>query len=317
MIINISHFQNQLNSINEEIYNQRNNLKFNKRNVVTNFLPKSLTKQYNNWTINFPFDIIPASNSIILTNYCLELNYLIFEFSEGDERLSHEIINLTKLKRETYECEPNDIIFINDIIFDLIHSFIYKYKRVLKKIIKEYIFDGINDEKVILKNLLKLYKGVLENPDVQINIFHSIVLTKKISDSIIELIIDFINHRLETLEPETNNLNTTIPLSINSTIQKTDKIKWLGKQQDLIELFVELAEKKWIENPDFQKMKKYCESILGLFDIEYTKRKESSNTFKSFYQKFKGDNINGKKVYPFLENKNYKRKYDKIENNKC
>lgn len=318
MIINSSHFQNRLDIINQEIYAQRNNLKFNKRNVVTNFLPKSLTKQYNNWIINLPIDIIPSSDKIFLTNYSLELNYLIYEFQETDERLSHEIINLTKKRRETYECESDDVIFINDLISDLTHSLVYNYKKVLKKIKKEYIFDGINDEKIILKNLLKLYKGVLKNPEVQINIFHNIVLTKKVSDLILELIIDFIIHRLETLEPDKDKqFNDLEPIKINSESRKTEKIKWLGKQQDLIELFYELAEKEWIENADFQKLKKYCESILDLFDIEQTKRKENSDSFQSFYQKFKGYNVKGKRTYPFLDNKNYEKKFDKIKKNKC
>ncbi len=58
--------------------------------------------------------------------------------------------------------------------------------------------------------------------------------------------------------------------------------------------------------------KKTANTITELFDLEQTKRSESSNVEDSFYQQFKGEWINGEWVLKFFETKKYKKKFDKI-----
>ncbi len=62
--------------------------------------------------------------------------------------------------------------------------------------------------------------------------------------------------------------------------------------------------------------KSIANTITSVFDLESTKRKEESNHKESFYQKFKGELIEGKRSFSFLEPEKYKTKFDMIKNNR-
>ena len=200
MIIDIQYFNSNLDEINSNIYKNRKNLKY-RGYFLRNFSVKNIEEKYNKWVINFPHHIIPSQKNIQLDYQALELNYLISEFSDGDINISHDKIEEIKKSRENQETDFDDVVFINDIIHDLIHGYVYNYNEIFNELKKCYIFHGIENEIVIIKNILILYQSVLKNPKVQINIFHSIYLTKELSDSIIKLLIEFFEHRLELLNP--------------------------------------------------------------------------------------------------------------------
>lgn len=313
MITNNRYFENDLNAINAELYNENLKLHIEPKPHIYNFKPESLTEQYKNLTNKFPYEIISSSNKLCISFYPLELNYLIYKFTEGDKSLPIELINKTKSSRENYIFDNEDRYVVYDLLENYFHSIVYNYSEFLKTIREEHFFNGITDETIILKNLLILYKSVLSDNSIQINIFFGITLTKKISDMIIKMLVDFIEQRLEVLTPELDLAKTNY--KVNLIENKTKKIKWLGTQQDLVELFHTLIEKNWIEEANYNKRIEYVNSILNLFDIEHTKRNKKSDSKNSFYKKFNGEIINGIRKLPFLEKMGYMRKFMNIENN--
>lgn len=78
-------------------------------------------------------------------------------------------------------------------------------------------------------------------------------------------------------------------------LKPTSQIIWKGEKEHLVELFIELEKKGWIDPPFnySQTLKKVVENIYNLFDVTLTegkKGKKPKDPFNSFYQTFKGEN---------------------------
>lgn len=313
MITDNRYFSESLTEINIELYKESTKLNLSGRLGVSNFTSKSLLKQFEHYTRTFPTEIISASESIEISLYVIQLNYLFQEVFDENSRIPQELINKFKEEKKSYKLEEHDRYVIYDFLEDYFHQLVYSYRSFIKNAKKEPCFVGINNEEIILKNLLIQYKKVISSKKLQIKIFPNITLTKTISDKVISMLIDFIEQRLKVLNPDISLSNNEY--KINHIHNKIEKIKWLGTQQDLVELFLELANKNWIEEVDQQKRKTYVRSIISLFDIEDTKRSKKSDAIDSVYRKFNGVIEDGKRVYPFLEKDNYRRKFENIIKN--
>ena len=313
MITTNEYFKNELEEIANKIH-EFEQISLDKSRVIYEFKVKSIYEDYYRLVNSFPYDIISSSSKIELSLKAIETNIIINDANE-EESISIEYINKIKDSRRNYTLHEYDKYLINDLLDEFFHTLVYNYMKFIDNA-KEYpFFANINDEKIILNNLLKLYESIIKNEQIQLNIFWGIILTKEISDKIVIMLIDFIKHRLAVLDP-TNLINNQIGnSSINVNISETQKLVWKGTQLNLLELFVKLIENNWIPEIEYQNGKQYSTSILSLFDIEGTKKHESSDSANSFYQIFKGVTVKGKKTYPKIENNKYKKKFATILNN--
>ena len=187
-------------------------------------------------------------------------------------------IEKTVERLRTQEFPPE---VISSAITDKLLSLLYKYDDVLKITKEASGLFGIEDEEKILLIHLKKYDEILKNPAKQISILHGIDLNKKVSDLILKVYIRFIQQRLELLNPPQ-------PTIENISLSQPSKILWNGSQKDLVELFVELQSKGWINEFNYGDRSKIAKAICNLFDLTKTKRKIDSDPENSFYQKLKG-----------------------------
>lgn len=311
MITSHQYFENSLTEVNKILFNENNIIALEKRIYVSNFKPQVIHKAYNKLIQSFPYDIQPASKSIIITLYLTELDYLVQECNKEDPNLSKEKINEIKSSRKSIEVDNDgDKCIIYDFLVNYFFSLVYKYDKFIKNAKKYHFFYGIDSEDILLKNLLIIYQSVLRNSSTQIDLISGITLTKELSDYLLKMLIDFIEQRLLVLNPNENLINKSV--KINHFQTSIEPIKWNGTQQNLLELFIELIDKKWIEDIEEGKRRKFIKTIINLFDIESTKIKKDSDSENSLYQKFKGE-LNGKdRNYPFLENETYKKNFNRI-----
>lgn len=199
---------------------------------------------------------------------------------------------------------------IQSAIHDKIHRLVFEYDKVLNATKETNCLFGINDEEKILKIHLNKYLEVLNSDLLQIDFLFGIKLNKEISDLILEIYIRFINLRLRMLNPE-------IQTDYEIARGKSKKILWNGTQKDLLELFVELQNKGWINQFHWGDTKKNAHSICNLFDLTLTQKKKDSNVEESFYQILKGvrNQKTGERDYTELLAPKSKRRFDQIK--KC
>ncbi|MFZ1705846.1 MAG: hypothetical protein WAT79_15985 [Saprospiraceae bacterium] len=221
------------------------------------------------------------------------------------------VINgLTETIESLMHDDPKDAIFT--AITDKISNLIYEYDRVLAATKETNHLFGIEDEEKILLIHLKRYSDILNSDTAQIDFLKGITLSKKISDLVLEIYIRFINMRLSLLNPET----TKVEIKRN---QALPKIPWKGEQKDLLELFVELQSKGWIEEFKYGEIKKTSDSIGNLIDLTLTKKGERSDPENSFYQILKGvqNPKTIKREYGEILKSEKERKCSNIKENVC
>ncbi len=293
------------------LFTENDNIALEKHFFVSKFTPKLIHKAYNRLTESFPYDIRSASENIIITLYVTELNYLVGECNEEDSNLSTGIINDIKNSRKSVEVDNDgDKCTIYDYLITYFQSLVYNYDKFIENVKKYHFFYNIDNEQIILKNLLTIYKSVLNNSSTQIDLINGITLTKELSDHLLKMLVDFIEQRLSVLNPNEYFVNQN---KINQILPLIEAVKWNGTQQNLIELFLELIDKKWINEIESGKRRQFAKTLHQIFDIESTKKNDDSNSELSIYQKLKGE-LNGKiRTYPFLENENYRRNFNDIK----
>lgn len=314
MITEHNYFSGNLSEINQEINSLTQNVDLIRKISLNDFSKENITQRFNEIFRVFPYVIETASDSIGISIYTKELFDLFYEISEFDGKIDTERIAKSKQRFKSSQLEDDDKYLINDFLDDYFHIITYGYGEILENTKKYHFFYGIEAEEVILMNLLKLYRSVLLDNSKQLSIFWGITLTKKISDIVTNMLIDFIEQRLIVLNPKIELEN--IPNKMTYIDNKLKQIKWLGTQQELCELFVELENKKWIPEILTGERRNIANSITSIFDLESTKRNENSNYKESFYQKFKGEWLNGKRYYSFLELEKDKLQFNGIKNNR-
>ncbi|TFF37934.1 hypothetical protein [Mucilaginibacter psychrotolerans] len=259
------------------------------------------TYKYN--FIAFPVDTIPNADRI----------YINSDFIIGYKKY-HAIRN--KFSNETIENEVEKydkdsvVEFISDIIHERISNLSFEFEAALKHAKASYIFAGITDNVIIIRNLLSHYRNVLNSPNIQISHFSGLSLPKVISDVMTEVYIYYLSDRLEMMEIQ----SASEVLSVSEVVDDGLRIKWNGRQQDLAELFIELERKNWTTRGELS-MIKVCTLLSKVFDLSDTKRKHASNSAASLYQLFKGsypEESRGDRRY-FFDDKKHKRQFENIK----
>lgn len=314
MITDTNYFKGKLDDINQELETYKLGVEKIRKIITFKLTKQEITEKYEDIFMNLPYQIENSTEKIGFSIDLLELFDFYYSLSDFTEKIDPEKTKEIKLKRENEYNDLNEMQYlIYDYIEEYIHNLVYEYKKVIENTRKHFFFADIEDEKIILMNLLKRYKSVLNDETKQINVFWGIRLSKKISNIVLEILIEFIEQRLNIL---------TIKIDIIQSDYKTTYIensakplKWLGTQQELVELIIELNRKNWIPNIEDGERKKFISSITNLFDLENTKRNVKSNTENSMYQQFKGEYIDGERTYPFLEQHKYEKKFTEIRKN--
>lgn len=312
MITDNRYFSQRIDEVLQLVHSfDKDALRIN-RGGLTQFTKEEALSFYNETFLSFPYSVEEASNNIGISVIAME----IFDSSsdlEYKERYTDIEISKIKKRRESF-CASEQLYTINDYLELYFHELVYNYSSFLKTAKEICCFVNIENEKIILINLLNLYKSVLKDSTKQIDIFWCITLPKKISDQILMMIVDFIEQRLSILnisfdKVELRSKNTYV------TKRNDSKIIWKGNQQQLCELFIELEQKQWIEKIQIGERKRFVESISDIFDFEQTRRRGDSDIINSLYQIFKGDVSKTGRAFPFMEKDNYKRSFENIEKN--
>jgi hypothetical protein len=309
MILHAFHFQKKTENIDQILWNENLEIISLQKMTFKRFEEKEVVEHYNSTFKNFPLVVENSSKEIGISIFSTEFFEIYYDLTTHNRRVTPE------KKRNIFEnrknFEPKDHIeIIDDFIEELIHCLIYKYDEFLENTMKQYYFVGINDEVKILLSILNLYKSVIKNKTKQIDIFWSIRLNKQISDLILEILIEFIEQRLDLLTISIENIN--FGSQLNYVENKTFKLDWNGTQQELGELILELENKKWISEIKNGERRKVANSITQIFNITKTQKNKNSNSSNSFYQLLKGEYENKLRIYPFLEKENYEKKFNGI-----
>ncbi|MCK0115132.1 hypothetical protein [Gelidibacter sp. F63206] len=309
MIIDKLHFERQLNNINQILCKKDFNVTLLRKMPLNNFKKEEILSHYSLTFQNFPLTIENSSNEIGISHFATEFFEFYYELVDMNRAVSpqkeKEILN----KRQTFIPE-NNLETIEIFIDEFIHSLIYNYENFLSNTMKQHYFVGVNNEVKILLNILKRYKSILEDQTKQIDIFWSIRLDKKISDLVLEMLIEFIEQRLSILTISTDNINFESKLIYIQN--ESSSIEWNGSQQELCELILELEKKEWIAEIRTGDRRKFANSITKIFNLDKTKKSKGSNSNNSFYQLLKGEHIDNTRTYPFMEKENYEKKFSGI-----
>lgn len=313
MITDNKYFESRLSDINKELTAYKGDLKLARRAQISDFTIEGITNSYEEIFLTFPYNIETSSQIIEMSIYTNEVFNLYYDIIEYPNKITTTEINSIKNRFKNPEITEFCSYNINDFLDDYFHNLTFKYGSFLNNMKKCYFFVGIDNEEIIINNLLNLYRSILNDSSKQLNIFYGITLTKKISDIITSMLIDFFEQRLLVLNPKNSSANLHPQTTyIDNTLKP---VEWLGTQQELCELMIELINKNWIPEISDGERKMFVKSILNIFDLVKTKRHEKSKPDDSFYQLFKGDNMNGKRYYPFLETNKYQKKFEEIKKN--
>ncbi|MDC8001324.1 hypothetical protein POV26_09760 [Aequorivita todarodis] len=309
MIIDKSHFEKQIDTINQILWKKDFEVVPLQKMKLMNFKKEEVLQHYSLTFQNFPLVIEKSSNEIGISIFASEFFEVYYEVVNRDRTISAEKNSEILKKRKNFNAE-NNLETIEIFVDEFFHSLIYNYESFISNTMKQHYFVGVNDEVKILLNILKRYKNVLKDKTKQIDIFWSIRLDKNISDLILEMLIEFIEQRLNILTISTDNINFENTLTyVENDIAS---IEWNGSQQELCELILELEEKEWIAQIKTGDRRKIASSITKIFNLDKTKRRKNSNADNSFYQLLKGEYEDKIRKYPFMEKDNYEKKFNGI-----
>lgn len=290
MIIEYGFAQDLLELLENKLINdQSSSIVFYPKNVFANRLRNldELSDIYNYQMPIFSADN-SNSNTVLRTHY----SYLA---KEG--KIKHPDLYSASIEEEVEEMIKQ--VSLGETIYDAINNKIsnltYNYKNVFKITSSAYPFDLIEDELIILNVLRSRYVEALEDTNKSVKLFPFIHLNSEITSLVLQIYIRFIDFRLKLINPNHDSQSTP-------KVREKFQFTWQGQQKDLIELFVELRDKNWINDFKYGTIKQMSNSILSLFDISSTQNSDTTDTSNSFYQALKGGH----------EPKTKKRVFDKI-----
>lgn len=309
MIIDKSHFEKQLDNINQILWEKDFEVVLLQKMNLVNFRKEEVLKHYSLTFQNFPLVIEKSSDEVGISIFASELLEVYYEVVNSERSILAETENEILKKRKNFKPE-NNLEALEIFVDEFFNSLIYHYDSFISNTMKQHYFVGVNDEVKVLLNILKRYKNVIKDNTKQIDIFWSIRLNKNISDLILKMLIEFIEQRLNMLTISTDSIS----FENNITYVENDiaSIQWNGSQQELCELILELEEREWIAKIKTGERRKIARSITKIFNLDKTKRRKSSNAENSFYQLFKGEYEDKIRRYPFMEKENYEKKFNRI-----
>ena len=309
MITDTQYFSDKLNLVYDLIYKEEDKILTLPSFHFTKFDESEIRGAFNSLFSRFPFEIMECSTSFGISINATEVLDCECEISNEQKNIPSKKISKIKARRESFN--PNNWIdLFGDYFSVLFQNLIYDYSKFLENTKKYHFFANINDEKIILLNLLKRYRTVISDSTKQIQIFYNLLLSKEASDVITQLLIDFIEQRLNLLNISYEEISKNSKISYVSI--SNYQIKWNGTQQQLCELFIELENKNWIEGAKYGDGRSFVKNLVNIFNLENTQRKPNSDVTNSLYQIFKGETIKGKKIFPFLEKEDYIKSFENI-----
>jgi len=271
-------------------------------------------EHYKEAFLTFPTYTSTSKNEIIVWKRLVEIIHYYDEYIHLDEEGKVSMTTLEKTKgiiESEFDGCPKWIIADSLEVF--FQNLNYRVAEMLNNSKEIPIFQGIEDEEVIINNLLNHYNYILNSKTHQLEILSSLQLSKEISDIIVRALISVLEFRMMIRHPgndyQSNKQNTLI------FPPNEEKIEWLGTQQELCELIISLSEKGWIENIERGNISKTASKFGALLDFSKTKKSSKSNEINSLYQILKGEvdpDNKTKKWYFYDRNSNYQKKFDKI-----
>lgn len=314
MILDPSHFDKHVEDINQLLWKEDLEVNYLQKTKFRKFNKEEILKYYDSIFKNFPMVIESATHDLQISIFATEMFELHYKLIDCDEpiKLSEEQELLDK--RLSFNPHENTDV-IDDIISTYFHHLVYSYDEFLKNTLKQHYFVGVDDEVKILISILKRYKSVLKDKTKQIDLFWCVKLNKQISDMVLSVLIEFIEHRLNLLTISVENIE--ICNEVNYVKNDIFGIEWNGSQQELCELILKLEEKGWIAEIKNGDRRKVSNSLTKIFNISSTKKSKKSNQNNSFYQLLKGEfDSNNNRIFPFMEKGSYEMQFEKINQKK-
>ncbi|MGN6640082.1 MAG: hypothetical protein ACTHJ8_14330 [Mucilaginibacter sp.] len=250
--------------------------------------------------VDFPVEVVPASGEILLSHDSL-INYHTYHAIRN--KTSDHI--LQKQTEETTDQSRRELI--DSMISERLMNLYYEFELTLKRAHKSYYFAGITDNATIIRNVLNLYQNVRKDESLQIAHLGHIKLPKSIADIITDIYITFLSDRLAMLE-----LREGYGRQMMATVNDDAKLTWNGKQQHLVELYLLLEQKGWINKNDLSK-NRVAALLCQFFDLTYSKKKPNSNSVESIYQLLKGETGERYEVKYFYDQPKYIKQFDGIK----
>ncbi len=311
MITDPKQFETKIQLIRNLIWDEKTQITSISRFPYKSLDEEKIMKQYEVYFENFPVNLQPAQNEIGISAFSAEFFDAYYLVRHEKSQFYSDRWNEILTKRAAFDPKLHRDV-VENFIEDLIHNLVYFYEKILANTKRQYYFACIDNELKILLCLLDRYKSIIADSKTQVEVFGSLQLTKKISDLLVEVLIEFIEYRISLLS------ESSFPKSPEKTFFEfpISSILWQGTQQELCELFVQLEKQGWINEVKSGDRKSIADSITKIFDLSNTKKSDNSDFRKSFYQIFKGELKGYNRIYPFLEKESYTKKFDKIQENK-
>jgi hypothetical protein len=307
MIVSKTHFERKGERIKAMIFDEECPLEIIlKKPKSTEYFDKEYYRKiYKQNFINYPVDIIPADDKTYL-NTKLVMNF--YRYYEIDSPVADD----KRIIENAQNCDESSVIWdIDEIIDEKIHCMFYDFDKSLEAAKQSSWCLGITDHVLIIKNLLNHYINIKNNPEVMLSFFYGLSLKKEISNLLLDIYIEFLSDKLAMFTID----QIGMPSQVEIVSSKETKIKWKGKQAEIVELFVELQRKNWIESLDETGLAQSARIIFKIFDLSDTKRKKDSDIVQNINQLLKGEyNEKKERVYVF-EKKGAIRKFKTITSN--
>lgn len=292
-----------------------------KENLITVIREKKQSKfsadtskfLYDTYHNSLPLGVIEAHEQLIFSERFLSIEEFYFGLNERKNPLSENAIlkSISRVKEDynvdfhVFEFISSRLDFVPHILSDEINS--------LKN---SEFFPCCDDSTVIIKNLIRFYRSIVNSPKEQVNFFlFDLKLNKKLSDLMTVGIINVLEKTLDLITDD-KTINTKDKTEVLTKTDTSFKLIWQGQQKELVELISELQDKNWIRQINSGEISKAAKSICKTFDLTGTKRKIDTDERKSFEQSLKGDLIEGNRDYSRVLGKRYVKKFNEILNNK-
>ncbi|MDQ0065144.1 hypothetical protein [Chryseobacterium lathyri] len=314
MITDNIYFTQKTYLILQQIENEINDAIIAEKFLFSKFTREEIYPVYCSIFYEFPYRIIPKNDFIGISINALEVLDGGYSFDQHKDKNILYDFQIQEFLERRKSFDPKEYAETVDFFMDeFFNRLVFHFDKFIESSKKFPFFLGIDDEHIILLNLIKHYKSTLSNESIQIDFFWAIQLPKKINDQLVLLLIEYLEQRVAILNVKITDIIFENKNSIFPEFQ--NKIIWNGSQQQLCELFLKLKDNKWIENFEVGNLKLFVSSLCNLFDIKKTKKKETSDEINSLYQIFKGEIIDGRKVYPFLDKPRYKNVIEEMNKN--
>ena len=307
MIISKDYFERKSEKIKTMIFDEESPLEIIlTKPRSTEYFDKTYYKEvYTQNFINYPVDVIPADTKTYLSTK------LVISFNRYYQ-IDSPVADDKQIVQNAQNCDESSVIWdIDEIIDEKLHCMFCDFDKSLDAAKQSIWCLGITDHVLIIKNLLNHYINIRNNPKVMLSFFYGLTLKKEISDLLLDIYIEFLSDKLTMFTIDQVGTSSKVE-PVNG---KDSKIKWKGKQADIVELFVELQRKNWIQPLDETGLAQSARIICKIFDLSDSKRKKDSDIVQNINQLLKGEyNEKKERVYAF-EKKDNVRNFETISYN--